>query len=128
MRMHRFEGDCLACMQLMRNAGQLDRHRFADDVDALDRWMLAGSHPLLLLVADLLAGWPAVPGHFRLLAQSAAALRNLQRRGVPVRFGALVLRAQGDDAVQQVTLCDADDEWNARPGTERVHQADTLVG
>lgn len=114
------------------------------------RFVLAGSHPLLLLVADLLvqaggevlevaiarpkpavnellAGWPAVPGHFRLLAQTATALRNLQRHGVPVRFGTLVLRAQGDDAVQRVTLCDADNEWHARPGTERVLQADTLV-
>ena len=114
------------------------------------RFVLAGSHPLLLLVADLLvqaggevlevaiarpkpaarellAGWPAVPGHFRLLAQTATALRNLRRHRVPVRFGTLVLRAEGDDAVQQVTLCDADHAWRARPGTERVLQADTLV-
>lgn len=114
------------------------------------RFVLAGSHPLLLLVADLLvqaggevlevaiarsrpalgellAGWPAVPGHVHQLAQTAQALRNLQRHGVPVRFSTLVLRADGDEAVQQVTLCDADKEWNARPGTERVLQADTLV-
>lgn len=114
------------------------------------RFVLAGSHPLLLLVADLLvqaggevlevaiarpkpaasellAGWPAVPGHVRLLAQTAAALRNLQRHGVPVRFGTLVLRAEGEEAVQRVTLCDADAEWQARPGTERVLEADTLV-
>ena len=114
------------------------------------RFVLAGSHPLLLLVADLLlqaggevlevaiarprpalhellAGWSAVPGHVGLLAQAAKALHNLQRHGVPVRFNTLVLRAAGDEAVQQVSLCDADDTWRALPGTERVHQADTLV-
>lgn len=114
------------------------------------RFVLAGSHPLLLLVADLLvqagaevvevalarprpapkellAGWPALPGHLNLMAQTALSLRNVLRSGVPIRFGALVLRADGDDAVQRVTLCDADRDWNALPGTERTVEADTLV-
>ncbi|MCW5296361.1 FAD-dependent oxidoreductase [Verminephrobacter eiseniae] len=114
------------------------------------RFVLAGSHPLLLLVADalvqaggeilelaiartrpalqeLLAGWRAVPGHWRLLAQSAKALRNLRRHRVPIRFGTLVLRADGDPAVEQVTLGSVDSAWQVQPGTERVLQADTLV-
>ncbi len=114
------------------------------------RFVLAGSHPLLLLVADLLvqsgaevlevaiarpkpsfrellAGWRAAPGHFGLLAQTAKALRNLHRHRVPIRFGTLVVRAEGDEAVEEVTLCDADHDWQPRPGSERVRQADTLV-
>jgi thioredoxin reductase len=114
------------------------------------RFVLAGSHPLLLLVADLLvqagaevvevaiarprpalkellAGWPAVPGHLGLLAQTAQSLRRVLRHGVPIRFGTLVLRAEGDEAVQRVTLCNADHDWQAVPGTERTVDADTLV-
>src|SRR6218665_2962079 len=114
------------------------------------RFVLAGSHPLLLLVADalvqaggeilelaiartrpalqeLLAGWRTAPGHWRLLAQSAKALRNLRRHRVPIRFGTLVLRADGNPAVEQVTLGSVDSAWQVQPGTERVLQADTLV-
>lgn len=114
------------------------------------RFVLAGSHPLLLLVADLLVqvgadvlevavarprpsarellgSWQAAPGHLRLLTQTAQALRNLRKHRVPIRFGTLVVRADGDHAVQQVTLCDVDESWRARAGSERVLQADTLV-
>src|SRR6218665_4184886 len=57
----------------------------------------------------------------------AKALRNLRRHRVPIRFGTLVLRADGDTAVEQVTLGSVDSAWQAQPGTERVLQADTLV-
>jgi len=118
------------------------------------RFVLAGSHPLLLLVADLLVQvgaqvlevavarpkpgmleWlreclrshRALFGHVALLWHTAKILRNLQRHKVPIRFGSVVQQVQGKDDVQQVTLCNVDHAWKRQPGTQRVHQADTLV-
>ncbi|MGS1007561.1 FAD-dependent oxidoreductase [Achromobacter anxifer] len=114
------------------------------------RFVLAGSHPLLLLVADLLvesgaevaevaiarpkpalaemlSSWRAVPGHLNLFRQAAGALRNLRRHRVPIRFGTLLTRATGNEVVEQVVLNDATPQWEPIAGTERTLQADTLV-
>ncbi|MER9316250.1 FAD-dependent oxidoreductase [Mesorhizobium sp. M0659] len=114
------------------------------------RFVLAGSHPLLLLVADLLlaAGaeiaeiavarprpafgeilksLPAVAGHKKLFLSLAAQLYRLSRHKVPVSFGTTVLQAQGNDAVERVILGKVDAEWNPQPGSERSVAADCLV-
>lgn len=114
------------------------------------RFVLAGSHPLLLLVADLLlkagaevaevaiarprpgvrellAGWRAVPGHVGLMLQMARAVLNLKRHRVPLRFSTLVKSASGEDAVSGVTLMRVDTGWREIPGSERTLAADTLV-
>lgn len=114
------------------------------------RYVLAGSHPLLLLLAgqlidagahiqevaiarprpsirEMLAGWPALPGHWRLFAQLGGILFKLWRKGVPLRFSTLVTRAQGDDGVERVTLSAVDKHWAPLPGTERSHDVDGLA-
>ena len=114
------------------------------------RFVLAGSHPLLLLVADLLvesgaevaevaiarpkpalaemlSSWRAVPGHLNLFRQAAGALRNLRRHRVPIRFGTLLTRATGKEAVEHVVLNDATPQWEPIAGTERTLPADILV-
>ncbi|QKH35078.1 FAD-dependent oxidoreductase [Achromobacter pestifer] len=114
------------------------------------RFVLAGSHPLLLLVADLLvesgaevaevaiarpkpslaellSSWRALPGHLDLFRQAASALRNLRRHRVPIRFATLLTRASGNGAVEQVVLSNATPEWEPIAGTERALQTDILV-
>lgn len=114
------------------------------------RFVLAGSHPLLLLVADLLvesgaqvaevaiarpkpalaellSSWRALPGHLNLFRQTADALSNLRRHRVPIRFSTLLTRAMGHQAVEQVALSDATPAWEPIAGTERTLQADALV-
>lgn len=114
------------------------------------RFVLAGSHPLLLLVADflvesgaevaevaiartrpalaeLLSSWRALPGHLDLFRQAAGALRNLRRHRVPIRFGTLLTRATGNEAVEHVVLNDATPQWEPIAGTERTLPADILV-
>lgn len=114
------------------------------------RFVLAGSHPLLLLVADLLVnaganvlevaiGRPqprfrellsrssAAWSHPRIMGQTALALNNLRRHHVPVRFGTLIQRADGDERLRTVTVCQVDDEWCPKRGTERQIAIDTLV-
>ena len=114
------------------------------------RFVLAGSHPLLLLVADLLLksgaevaevafarprpglgellrGWRALPGHLGLMLQAARAVWNLKRHRVPLRFGSMIKAAAGGDALEGVTMQDVDRDWQPLPGTERQLTADTLV-
>ena len=114
------------------------------------RFVLAGSHPLLLLVADLLlksgaqvaevafarpapgladmlSHWRALPGHFAPLKEAARALLNLRRQRVPIRFGTLITRAEGEQQVQRVTLSCVTPTWEPVAGSERSLEADTLV-
>lgn len=114
------------------------------------RFVLAGSHPLLLLVADLLlksgaqvaevafarpapgladmlSHWRALPGHFAPLKEAARALLNLRRQRVPIRFGTLITRAEGEQQVQRVTLSRVTPMWEPVAGSERSLEADTLV-
>ncbi|QCB92676.1 FAD-dependent oxidoreductase [Cellulomonas shaoxiangyii] len=113
------------------------------------RPVLAGAHPLLLLVADQLVAagahvaevalarglpgpaealraLPAVPGHTGLLASSTAALGRLLRAGVRVRTRTVPTRVLGTDRVEGVELCRVDAAW--RPvGRGRTVEADALV-
>lgn len=114
------------------------------------RYVLAGSHPLLLLLAgqlldagahihevaiarprprisELLAGWRAMPGHWRLFAQLGSILFKLWRNRVPLRFSTVVTGAQGSHAVERVTLSKVDTNWAPLAGTERSHDADGLA-
>lgn len=117
---------------------------------AAQRYVLAGSHPLLLLLAgqlldagaqiqevaiarprpqirELLAGWRALPGHGRMFVQLARILLKLWRKKVPLRFSTIVTRAQGRDAVERVTLSDVDAHWAVKPNTERSVEVDGLA-
>lgn len=113
------------------------------------RFVLAGSHPLLLIVAEQLraAGAdvaevafarrlpglgeaaravPAVPGHVGLFAETAASVGRLLRAGVRISTGTLVTAAEGQGAVTGATLTSVDRSW--RPtGEPRSVQADALV-
>lgn len=114
------------------------------------RYVLVGSHPLQLLLAsqlldagahiaevaiarprprlgELMAGCKALPGNVRLFAQLGGILFKLWRHRVPVRFSTLITQASGTEGVEQVTLSQADDEWQVLPGTERTHQVDGLA-
>ncbi|WP_122767819.1 NAD(P)/FAD-dependent oxidoreductase [Pseudomonas trivialis] len=114
------------------------------------RYVLAGSHPLLLLLAgqlvdagaqieevaiarprpkvcELLEGWRALPGHWRMFGQLAGILFKLWRKGVPLRFSTIVTRVQGKEGVERVTLSSVDTNWASLPGTERHHIVDGLA-
>jgi len=116
---------------------------------AARRLVLAGSHPLLLLVADqlraagaeiaevafarglprpqeALAALPAVPGHLRLLTESAAAAARLIAARVPIRTHTIVTAAIGADRVTRVALAPVDRHWRVT-GPRRTVAADALV-
>ncbi|PXW74441.1 pyruvate/2-oxoglutarate dehydrogenase complex dihydrolipoamide dehydrogenase (E3) component [Blastomonas natatoria] len=94
------------------------------------RFVLSGTHPLQLLVADQLrkagaevaavhfaqsmaamAGQvlrdPLLPlGHPRPFRDAAAAFANLRRAGVPVRFGQRLVRARGSERLEAAEFAD----------------------
>ena len=92
-----------------------------------DRFVLAGSHPLQLVVADqLLSAGANVAAvvftqqrglalralahplvllrHSRQFLESARILNRLRRAGVPVIFGASILRVEGTGCVERATI------------------------
>ncbi|HEX5596682.1 MAG TPA: NAD(P)/FAD-dependent oxidoreductase [Micromonosporaceae bacterium] len=114
------------------------------------RFVLAGGHPLLLVVAAQLveagaevvevafsqhrrtllpgpAGLIATAGNAGKLAEGAAALRTLRRARVPVRFGTIVREALGDPHLTAVTLAAVDSASRPVPGTDRRLDCEVLA-
>ncbi|MYY06882.1 MULTISPECIES: NAD(P)/FAD-dependent oxidoreductase [unclassified Streptomyces] len=113
--------------------------------------VLAGAHPLLLLVADLLVGngvpvrevafaqsipapaemlraLNAVPGHLRMLAETGTVLTRLLRRGVRVSPRTVVTAAHGTEHVSRVTLTRVDRRWQAKGAPRDVDASHLVVG
>ena len=113
------------------------------------RLVLAGSHPLLIVVADqlLAAGadiaevafarglpgvveaarsLPAVPGHLRLFAETGMAVARIVSAGIKISTNTIVTRAIGADRVEAVELSRVDKDWNPTGG-QRLIDATTLV-
>jgi thioredoxin reductase len=111
-----------------------------------ERIVLAGSGPFLMPVAATLveAGanivgiheatrpseWirhaPRLLGHWDRMGEAARYWRIIRSAGIPVRFGHVVVRAEGVDSVERVVLMQCDRDGRVVPGTEHIEQADTL--
>jgi NADPH-dependent 2,4-dienoyl-CoA reductase/sulfur reductase-like enzyme len=111
-----------------------------------ERIMLAGSGPFLMPVATTLleAGanivaiyeatrpreWmrhaPRLWGHWARIGEARRYWRAIAKAHVPVRFGHVVVRAEGKAALERVVLMQCDREGNVVPGTELSESADTL--
>lgn len=113
------------------------------------RILLVGAHPLLLVVAAQLveAGAEVVavafaqsPGiayvgrHRRDLwlqrerwPEGWAAVRTLRRAGVPILFGSMIARAEGDERVTRAVLTKVDDRWRPLPDAEQDVSCDVVA-
>lgn len=113
------------------------------------RLVLAGSHPILLVLAEQLldagaeiagiafarglprlsemaAALPAVPGHVALFADAARALGKIARHRVPVSRRTIVAGVEGEGSVTGVRLKNVDRDWQGT-GAERLVEADLLA-
>ena len=113
------------------------------------RLVLAGSHPILLVLAEqlldagaeiaeialarslpqfseIIGAIPAIPGHVALFSDAMRALSKIIARGVPVSRKTIIDGVEGEAAVTSVRLARVDDAW-ARTGELRKVQADLLV-
>jgi hypothetical protein len=114
------------------------------------RFVLAGGHPLLLLVADQLAAagadiaavavaqprplmQDALTTTIRLRArvtrvgEAAAAVLRLRRAGIRVLFSHVVAAAEGTDAVDGARLRPVDSDWRPTGAPDLSFRCDTLV-
>jgi NADPH-dependent 2,4-dienoyl-CoA reductase/sulfur reductase-like enzyme len=110
------------------------------------RMLLAGTGPLLLVVAsqmakhgvDVVAVADPVPTR-DVLRRAGALLRGwrisrdgigyrwtLVRAGVPWISPAILTRIEGDGIVESATVARVDQDWRPIPGTERTFQVDTV--
>ncbi|MBI3042728.1 MAG: FAD-dependent oxidoreductase [Betaproteobacteria bacterium] len=110
------------------------------------RIVLGGSGPFLLAVAKSLIAAGAKPaviyeatrplewlrhaprlwGHWDRISEALHYRRLIAAAGVPVRFGRIVVRAEGDARLERVVLMECDGEGRPIPGTEQIERVDTL--
>src|SRR5690606_34155745 len=113
------------------------------------RIVLAGSHPILLILAgqlldagaeiaeiafarglprlpEMLAALPAIPGHVSIFADALRALGKIARRGVPLSRNTLIAGVEGAEAFSGVLLRKVDRDWK-QVGEKRLAPADLLV-
>ena len=94
-------------------------HYGANVVTALE----AGPAPRPVDVVRIMG---AVRGNGSLLRDAARYRAGLLRHRVPVRYGRIVVRAEGADRVERVVHAAVDRDWRVIPGTERTVEADVL--
>jgi NADPH-dependent 2,4-dienoyl-CoA reductase/sulfur reductase-like enzyme len=83
----------------------------------------AGPAPRLAALARLAS---AAQGNLSLLRDAARYRVELLRGGVPLRYGRIVVRAEGGERVEAVVHAAVDREWRAIPGTEETVEVDAL--
>ena len=54
-------------------------------------------------------------------------LDKIKRLGIPIYTSHTILRAEGNDHLERVIICQIDDKFRPIPGTETVFDADTLL-
>jgi NADPH-dependent 2,4-dienoyl-CoA reductase/sulfur reductase-like enzyme len=94
-------------------------HYGASIVEALE----AGPAPR---VGDLLRIARAARGNTALLRDAARYRMLLLRHRVPLRYGRMIVRAEGDGRVEHVVHAAVDADWRIVPGTERGVDVDVL--
>jgi len=68
-----------------------------------------------------------VLGHWDKIGQAMRSGRQLQRAGVPVKFGHAVVRALGENSVSGAVIARVDAAGHPRPGTETTLDVDTIL-
>jgi D-hydroxyproline dehydrogenase subunit alpha len=114
-----------------------------------ERILLAGSGPLVLAFAAQLAGYGAnivqvveaaprpglsdalrlirrARGNEALLVAAASYFARIARRRIPFRYGSIIVRAEGESAVERALIARVDREWSPIPGSEESIDVDAV--
>ncbi|MET7398379.1 NAD(P)/FAD-dependent oxidoreductase [Dactylosporangium sp. NPDC005572] len=76
--------------------------------------------------ADVARIGRAAMGNTGLLRDAARYRATLLRHRVPLKYGRIVVRAEGDGRVERVVHAAVDTDWRVIPGTEETVEADVL--
>jgi D-hydroxyproline dehydrogenase subunit alpha len=76
--------------------------------------------------ADVVAMAIAARGNVSLLRDAVGYRAELLRARIPLRYGRIVVAAEGDDRVESVVHAAVDADWRVIPGTEEREACDTL--
>ncbi len=84
--------------------------------------LIAGYHALQagIRVVGLIEAMPQCGGY-------KVHADKIKRLGVPIYTGHTILRAEGKDSLERVTIARVDERFRPLPGTERTFDADTLL-
>lgn len=77
-------------------------------------------------IADLAQVGLAAPGNIGLLLDAAKYRTSLLAHRIPLKYGRIVVRAEGDGRVERVVHAAVDAEWRVLPDTEETIDADVL--
>ncbi len=113
-----------------------------------ERFLVAGTGPLLLVLANQLAKagarvqavlelsslaatvrrqWPRLLSEPGLLLQGLGLHLGLRRAGIPYLERHTVVAARGDDQVREAVWMRVDADWNPLPGSERTVAVDAIA-
>jgi thioredoxin reductase len=95
------------------------RHYGVNVVLALEAGPAPGPRSLFALLS-------AAPGNLALLRDGAAYRLQLMRSGVTLRYGRVVVRAEGEGRVEEMVHAAVDADWRVVPGTEERMAVDTI--
>jgi NADPH-dependent 2,4-dienoyl-CoA reductase/sulfur reductase-like enzyme len=76
--------------------------------------------------ADILKVARVARGNIALLRDAAKYRALMLRHRVPLRYGRIVVRAEGDGRLERVVHAAVDADWNVLPGTEKSIDVDVL--
>lgn len=68
----------------------------------------------------------ATPGNFNLMQDAVFYRWSLFKKRIPMRYGRMIISAEGDGRVESVTHARVDKNWKPIPGTEEKVLVDTL--
>ncbi len=77
-------------------------------------------------IGDLAKVTLAAPGNIGLLRDAAKYRASLLTHRIPLRYGRIIVRAEGDGRVERVVHAAVDAQWRVLPGTEETIDADVL--
>ncbi len=75
---------------------------------------------------DLIKLAGAAPGNMSLLRDALQYRTKMLKARIPVRYGRMVIRAEGEGRVERVIHAAVDRQWRVIPGTEKTEIVDTL--
>ena len=88
---------------------------------------VVGFYHTPVTLGDAINHIPSAWGQWERLKEGYSYWRTLSKAGVPIKIGWGVVRAIGEEEIEEVVIGRLDSEWNVIAGTEKYISADALI-